>query len=173
MTRLIIAGGGLAGCLAALALGRRRPEIEILLIEQGDAFGGNHTWSFFDTDVADEDLWVLDGIASHRWTDHELRFPNRRRSIDIGYNSIRSDALDEAMREAFSPEQAFLGRRIQSVSPISVTLEGGDTIEADAVIDARGPSALPGLDLGWQKFVGLICRFRTAHGVTRPVIMRL
>ena len=97
MTRLVIAGGGLAGCLTALALAKRRLEIEVLLIEQGEAFGGNHTWSFFDTDVADEDRWVLDGIGSHHWTDHELRFPSRHRSIDIGYNSIRSVALDEAM----------------------------------------------------------------------------
>jgi len=171
MTRLVIAGGGLAGCLTALALAKRRLEIEVLLIEQGEAFGGNHTWSFFDTDVADEDRWVLDGIGSHHWTDHELRFPSRHRSIDIGYNSIRSVALDEAMRKAFRPKQALLRRRIQAVSPTAVMLEGGDAIEADAVIDARGPSTTPGLDLGWQKFVGLTCRFCTPHGVTKPVIM--
>ena len=32
--RLIIAGGGLAGCLAALALAKARPEVELLLIEE-------------------------------------------------------------------------------------------------------------------------------------------
>ena len=49
--RLVIAGGGLAGCLAALAMARLRPEVAIMLVEAGEAFGGNHIWSFFDADV--------------------------------------------------------------------------------------------------------------------------
>ena len=48
---LIIVGGGLAGCLAALCLAQRRPDIPLLLLESGASFGGNHTWSFFDSDV--------------------------------------------------------------------------------------------------------------------------
>ena len=48
---ILLIGGGLAGCLAALALARLRPEAEILLLEQSESFGGNHIWSFFDADV--------------------------------------------------------------------------------------------------------------------------
>ena len=64
-----------------MALAKRRPDVDILLVEQGEVFGGNHTWSFFDTDVADSNRWVLDGIAAHRWPEHEVRFPKRRRTI--------------------------------------------------------------------------------------------
>ena len=39
------------------------------------------------------------------------------------------------------------------------------------MIDARGAGPLPGLDLAWQKFVGLTYRFDRPHGVERPVIM--
>ena len=49
---LIIVGGGLAGSLAALAIAEARPDVPLLLIEAGDRFGGNHTWSYFDGDVS-------------------------------------------------------------------------------------------------------------------------
>ena len=52
---LIIAGGGLAGSLLALAMAERRPDVPLMLIEAGETFGGNHLWSFFDSDVDPED----------------------------------------------------------------------------------------------------------------------
>ena len=171
MTRLIIAGGGLAGCLSAMAVARRRPDVDVLLVEQGEKFGGNHTWSFFDTDVAQEDRWVLEGISASHWNDHQLRFPKRSRTIAIGYNSIRSEALDAAARATLRPDQYRLASRIERVRPTSLTLEGGEKLQADAVIDARGPEPMPGLDLGWQKFVGLTYRFEQPHGISSPVIM--
>jgi lycopene beta-cyclase len=170
MTRLIIAGGGLAGSLAALALARRRPGVELLLLEQGATFGGNHTWSFFDTDVPEELRWVLDEVDAVRWPEHEVHFPDRSRTIPIGYNSIRSADLDRSVRRILSPDQYRLNSTIRAVGPSSVTFDG-ETISADGVIDARGPSAMRGLDLGWQKFVGRFYRFPRPHGVPRPVIM--
>ena len=171
MSRIIIAGGGLAGSLAALALAKRRPDVEFLLLEQGAAFGGNHTWSYFDTDVPPQNQWLLDGLAASHWPKHEVRFPNRHRTIAIGYNSIRSRNLDQALRETLRPDQYRLEARIASVGPTSVTLNVGETLEADAVLDARGPVAMPGLHLGWQKFVGRYYRFEQPHGVQLPVIM--
>ena len=100
-----------------------------------------------------------------------MRFPKRQRTIPIGYNSIRSSALDAAVRAVLTPEQYTLGRAIVSVGPTSINLEGGERIDADAVIDARGAGVISGLDLARQKFIGRICRFVGPHGVTRPVIM--
>jgi lycopene beta-cyclase len=171
MRRVIIAGGGLAGSLAALALAKRRPDLELLLLEQGAAFGGNHTWSFFDTDVPAESRWVLDGVAGSHWPKHDVRFPDRRRTIAIGYNSIRSRDLDAALRRTLRPEQYRLRARIVAVGPTSVTFEDGEVLEADGVLDARGPVTMAGLDLGWQKFVGRYFRFERPHGVQLPVIM--
>ena len=170
-TRLVIAGGGLAGGLAALALRKRKPDFEIVLVEQGEAFGGNHTWSFFDTDIAEDDRWIVDLIEHRHWPDHEIRFPARRRVIPIGYNSIRSESLDRAVRAAFAASNLRLGARIEALTPTSLKLEGGEHLSADAVIDARGPRELPGFDLGWQKFVGRYLRFPKPHGVERPMIM--
>ena len=171
MTRVIIAGGGLAGCLAALALAKRRADVELLLIEQNEAFGGNHVWSFFDTDVDDAHRWVLDGIEASHWPDHEVNFPRRARIIPVGYNSIRSAALDAQVRGSLDSSQYRLGRKIESVAPTSVVVQGGETFAADVVIDARGLGTMPGLELAWQKFVGRIYRFRAGHRVRRPVIM--
>ena len=171
MSRIIIAGGGLAGSLAALALARRRPDVEFLLLEQSAAFGGNHTWSYFDTDVPSESQWLLDGFAANHWPKHEVHFPNRHRTIAIGYNSIRSRNLDQALRETLRPDQYRLETRIATVGSTSVLLDGGETLEADGVVDARGPVAMPGLNLGWQKFVGRYYRFQRPHGVDLPVIM--
>ena len=171
MSRLIIAGGGLAGSLAAMAIARRRPDVELTLIEQGETFGGNHTWSWFDTDVAAEHDWVLERISARRWPDHEVRFPKRRRTIAIGYNSIRSPDLDTAVRATLSADQYRLGAEIVDIGADHVLLNGGERIDADGVLDARGSSSMLGQQLAWQKFVGRIYRFSSGHGVTRPVIM--
>ena len=170
-TRLIIAGGGLAGGLTALALSKRRPEIEILLVDQGQTFGGNHTWSFFDTDIDEADRWIVDLVEHRHWPEHEVRFPARQRVIPIGYNSIRSESLDRAVREALASSNLRLRARIEALTPTSVKLESGEQLHADAVIDARGRRQMPGFELGWQKFVGRYLRFPEPHGVARPMIM--
>ena len=169
--RLIIAGGGLAGCLAALALAERRPDVDLLVIEETKHFGGNHVWSFFDGDVAGRDLWLIEPLVGRRWSDHEVRFPNRLRTLDFGYNSVKSADLDLRMRSTLAPERWRLGSRIVELGPNHVTLASGERCEAEAVIDARGAGTRPKLDLAWQKFVGLTCRFERDHGVARPVIM--
>lgn len=169
--KLIIAGGGLAGGLAALALAERRPDVDFLLVEEGDRFGGNHVWSFFDGDVAGPDRWLIEPLAARRWGDHEVRFPNRRRTLGFGYNSVRSADLDALIRARLAPERYRLRSRIAEVGPDHVDLADGERLAASAVIDARGPGPHPGLDLAWQKFVGLTCRFAGPHGVDRPVIM--
>ncbi len=169
--QLIIAGGGLSGSLAALALAERRPDVSFLLIEQGQSFGGNHVWSFFDSDVAPEQRWLVDPLVTGRWPDHEVSFPKRSRRIALGYNSITSECLDRLVRRRLRPDQYQLGQRIVDLGDHHLTLDGGERIEARGIIDARGVSALEGLDLGWQKFVGRTYRFERAHRSSRPVIM--
>jgi len=169
--RVIIAGGGLAGCLAALALAERRPDVSFLLVEEGSRFGGNHIWSFFDGDVDDDEHWLIEPLVARRWREHEVRFPRRLRTLGFGYNSVRSADLDARVRSRLSRGQYCLGSRIVDLGPGHVTLEGGERIEGAAVIDARGAVPPAGLDLAWQKFVGLTCRFPAPHGVERPVIM--
>ena len=170
MTSIIICGGGLAGGLAAIALAKRRPELDLLLIEQDESFGGNHIWSFFDSDIAAGSGWIVDQVARRRWPDHEVRFPRRERRIPVGYTSIRSTDLDCAVRSALGNRQYRLGANVTEVGPGHVIVDG-KRIEAGCVIDARGPGPMTGIELGWQKFVGRVYRFPALHQVTRPVVM--
>jgi lycopene beta-cyclase len=168
---LVIAGGGLAGCLAALALAERRPDVPLLLLEQERGFGGNHIWSFFDSDVAPEDRWLIEPLVACRWPDHEILFPARQRRIGIGYNSVTSASLDRHVQARLRPNQYRLGCSIAELASDSVTLVGGERIAAKGVIDARGGLLAEGLDLAWQKFVGRTYSVPKGHGSTRPLIM--
>ena len=151
---LLIAGGGLSGCLAALAMAKARPEIPILLVEEGESFGGSRLWSFFDGDVADEDCWIVDPLVGHRWQGYYVAFPEHSRKLKAGYNAIRSADLDRIVRETLRPDQYRLGTKIAAVRENELLLLGGEKIRADGAIDARGAANLSMLDLGWRKFVG-------------------
>ncbi|HEV2748060.1 MAG TPA: lycopene beta-cyclase CrtY [Allosphingosinicella sp.] len=168
---LLIAGGGLAGSLAALAMARTRPEVPILLVEEGESFGGDHIWSFFDSDVEQADRWLVEPLVSHQWQGYYVAFPGHSRKLKSGYASLRSTDLDRMVRETLRPDQYRLGTRIVAVRANELVLVGGEKIKADGAIDARGAANLSMLDLGWQKFVGREYAFAAPHGVDRPVIM--
>ena len=166
-----IAGGGLAGGLIALALAARRPELAVVIVEEGAAIGGNHIWSFFDSDVEPEDRWLIDPIVAHGWQGYHVLFPKRRRRLAQSYASVHSELLDAAVRAALPAECVRTKCRILGVGPAALVLEDGTRIEAGGVIDARGAADLSLLDLGWQKFVGQVVRLDAPHGLERPVVM--
>jgi lycopene beta-cyclase len=168
---LLIAGGGLAGSLAALAMAKLRPEVPILLVEEGESFGGNHIWSFFDEDVEDTDRSLIEPVISHRWQGYYVAFPEHSRKLKAAYNSVRSEQLDAYVRQTLRPDQYRLGTKVVAVRDRELVLVGGEKIKADGAIDARGAANLSMLDLGWQKFVGREYRFAQPHKVDRPVIM--
>lgn len=168
---LLIAGGGLAGSLAALAMAKLRPEVPILLVEEGESFGGNHLWSFFDEDVDEADRPLVEPLIAHRWQGYYVAFPEHSRKLKAGYNSVRSDDLDRLVRETLRPDQYRLGTKVVAARDKELVLLGGEKIKADGVIDARGAANLSMLDLGWQKFVGREYRFDKPHQVDKPVIM--
>ena len=152
---LIIVGGGLAGSLAALAMARAQPGRPLLLLEAGAVFGGNHTWSFFDGDVPDGAAGLVAELAPVRWPRHRVFFPGRGRELALAYNAVESPALDRLVRRALPAGVWRTGCDVRAIAPDSVVLADGTAIAACGVIDARGPRAMPGLDLGWQKFVGI------------------
>ena len=168
---LIIVGGGLAGSLAALAIAARRPDVPLLLVEAGDCFGGNHVWSYFDGDVAGDELALVEAMQPIRWPSHTVRFPGRNRALGVGYNSVHSSGLDALVRERLSPSQWKLGAAVSAIAADEITLADGTRIAASGVIDARGPDGpMPGIELAWQKFVGVEYD-APGHGLEAPIIM--
>lgn len=166
-----IAGGGLAGGLISLALQELRPELDIALIEADDQFGGNHIWSFFDSDIDPEDKWLVDPLISCHWDSYDVHFPDYSRSIANGYNSIESANLDRLLREKLPKTSLKTGKKISKISDGLVKIGNGEDIAAKAVIDVRGGGNIDALECGWQKFFGQMLKLREPHGLDRPVIM--
>lgn len=161
---VVIVGGGLAGALGALRLAERRPEIPVLLLEGGARFGGDHTWSFFDSDVPAGSKDLVSALKPVRWPRHRVHFTNRERELPVAYNSVQSSSLDELVKTRLPQTAWRLNAKVASLTAESVTLTTGEQIAASAVIDARGPQGpMPGLELGWQKFVGIEFQARAAE----------
>jgi lycopene beta-cyclase len=167
---IIFAGGGLAATLAAYRLVQTRPDLRILVVEAGGTLGGNHTWSFHDTDVTREaHEWIAPFVA-HRWPAQEVRFPLHSRIIPVGYNTIFSETLHQAA-SALLKDRVLFGRKVRHLNRSQVVLDNGDTLDAACVVDARGFSGELPLTLAYQKFVGLEVRLKQPHGQTHPIIM--
>lgn len=166
---IAIVGGGLAGGLAALALAAKRPDLDVRLIESG-TIGGNHIWSFFDSDVIASDTWLVAPLITQHWDSYDVAFPAHARTIATGYNSITGEALAEAVAAAMPVSHIFEQRAIV-IAPDHVLLADQSRLDARHVIDARGGGDSKALICGWQKFVGQMLTVAGGHGLTRPTVM--
>lgn len=171
-TEIAIVGGGLAGGLIALALRRLRPEISAVLIEQGKMLGGNHRWSWFDSDLAEPGSTALmAGFRTADWHGYGVRFPAYQRQLGSQYRSLASLDFDARLRRELSQESIYTGCGVAALDGQSVTLDSGARISARVVIDCRGAVPSAHLRGGWQVFMGRHIRTRRPHGVARPTIM--
>jgi len=170
MYDVILAGGGLANGLIAWRLRTLRPGVRVLLLEGGERLGGNHTWSFHDSDVdAAQRAWLAPLISAH-WPRYDVRFPDLARTLESGYASIASEQFADVVGAALG-SALRTGVRIRTVTPTSVTLEDGTVFDAHAVIDGRGARPSRHLALGYQTFLGQEVRLAAPHGLSAPVIM--
>ena len=167
---ILFAGGGLASSLAAYRIAQTRPDVRLCIVERGKTLGGNHTWSFHDTDVLPDQRRWIDPFITAQWPRQEVRFPRRHRVLDIGYNSIHSDRLHEVAGAKLGAS-VLTDATIAELKPDGAVLSDGRTISAGCVIDGRGQQRTGALILGFQKFVGREVRTTRPHGVDTPVIM--
>ncbi|MET0375301.1 MAG: lycopene beta-cyclase CrtY [Rhizorhabdus sp.] len=168
---LAIIGGGLSGGLIAMAARRAQPDRRILLIEAAPSLGGNHLWSFIDSDVGPAEKALLQPLVNYGWREFSVVFPRYKRALPQPFYSIRSDRFDEALRQAMPAESILTGRRAAGVSPDGVVLEDGTMIAAHGVVDARGPADLSLLDLHYRKFVGYELTLDGPHSVRRATLI--
>ncbi|MDT8760375.1 lycopene beta-cyclase CrtY [Sphingomonas psychrotolerans] len=168
---LAIVGGGLAGGLIARAVHQRHPDAQIRLIEGGAHLGGNHLWSFFASDVAPADRWLVSPLISHGWTRYDVAFPGHARTLKSPYYSIESRRFEREMLAALPAQAILRKRRVIEVNSTQVLLADGDRVEAQGVIDCRGTGDLSALELGWQKFLGRELALTRPHDLERPVVM--
>jgi lycopene beta-cyclase len=167
---LILAGGGLANGLIAWRLRTEQPGLRILLLEQDERLGGNHTWSFHDSDLsAAQRAWIAP-LVSCRWPRYDVVFPEHARTLEGAYASIASGDFARVIEAALGPALR-LRARIAAITPTSVELDGGELLQARAVIDGRGMRASSRLALGCQTFLGQEVLLAAPHGLRAPIIM--
>jgi lycopene beta-cyclase len=167
---VIFAGGGLASCLTAYRLRQRHPHLKLLILEGASSLGGNHTWSFFPTDLEPAQLDWVDPLVLHRWSSYEVRFPDLKRTLTSGYCSTNSEYFHTFMMGALG-DCVQLRASVESLSADGVHIAGGEKVRGRCVIDGRGPESSPHLMLGFQKFTGQVLDLVEEHGLNGPVIM--
>ena len=111
----------------------------MLILEGGSSLGGNHTWSFFPTDLNSEQLDWIEPLILHRWSTYEVRFPDLRRTLGTGYCSTNSDFFHTFMMGALG-DCVQLRAPVEALEPDRVQIAGGETLSARGVIDGRGRS---------------------------------
>ena len=167
---LILAGGGLANCLIAYRLHQLRPQLRVLVIEQGARLGGSHTWCFHHGDLhAAQHAWVAPFIE-HSWPYYDVRFAQFERRLEGGYYCF-TDARLHALLCAALGDKVVLETSLDVVATDHVITQAGQRYDAPAVIDGRGILHDSSLALGYQKFVGLVLEFAQPHGLQGPVLM--
>ncbi|ENA36625.1 MULTISPECIES: lycopene beta-cyclase CrtY [Pseudomonas] len=167
---LILAGGGLANGLIALKLRQTRPELRILLIEQGDRLGGNHTWSFHEPDLTTEQHAWIEPLVAHRWARYQVFFPGLERTLSSGYASISAERFHDVLMERLS-DSVRLNATVSALGPTEVRFANGEAFQAAAVLDGRGHRPSPHMGLGFQKFLGQELQLAQPHGLSGPIIM--
>ena len=167
---VIVVGGGLSGCLAAWWLKRRAPALDVQLVERSPSLGGNHTWSFFASDLTAEEHERVAPFVAHAWPAYRVRFPRHERTLTTGYRSITSRRLADVVTAELGA-CVRTGVDVTSVGPDHVAIGSGDTLEAACVIDARGAAPPPSLAVGFQKFLGCELQLEAPHGEELPMIM--
>ena len=172
MFDVVIVGGGLSGGLTALALNKARPNFRIAVIEAGKTIGGNHRWSWFDSDLDDAGRDLLEPIRKTEWSKgYDVSFPKLKRTLHTGYTSMSSVDFHEGIVRTLPPEALYLGRKATQIDADGVTLDDGTRLDARLVVDARNFQPSEHLRGGWQVFMGRQMRLDEPHGEEHPMIM--
>jgi len=166
---LLIAGGGLAGSLAALAMARQRPEVPMLLVGEGESAGGAGTFLVLDEALGEAGRALLAPLAVHSWDGFYALLPGRARKLRLRCHAVAASAIDAAVRESLRPEQLRLGARIVAVREDSILLAGGETIGGTGALDARGWAHQTTLELGWRHGVARTLALPVPHRLDLPV----
>jgi|GEM_PF-15092 len=171
----VLVGGGLQNALVAFLLSRLKHDARVVLIESAPRLGGNHTWSFHDSDLDPQARALIQPMIVRTWPRYTVCFPGLQREVSQPYSSVSSERLHEVLSsEAESNPNLTLqlGKRVTRIAPGNVETAEGDTWQAPVVVDARGPEHTADSQvLGYQKFVGIEYQVEPASNLVDPLLM--
>ena len=167
--RVVIVGGGLTGCLIALALNAIDPGCDFLLIEQSSRLGGRDIPPFFASDVADEDrAMLLDDIIVSQWPLYYVATPDFCGEKQGCVALVDPLQLHAEIFARISASKIMLGIEVVAVEGRRVLSTFG-AHEADTVIDARPhPASYDRNDLHLSTFD---VAFKAEHPLPFPVLI--
>jgi lycopene beta-cyclase len=168
---ILIAGGGLAGSLAALAMARHRPDIPLLIVEERETFGGDSYRGFADAEFGQDGAELIGPLAIDRWPGFYAAFSGFSRKLNIEQGGFGAEDVHRAMIATLAPKNYRLGTKVVAVREDALVLDGGETIKAEGAIDARGPTNMSALELLYEARLEHDYRFKAPHRVDRPVLI--
>jgi len=174
-TDYILVGGGLQSGLMALAICHHQPNAHWIIIEQQEKLAGNHTWSFHETDLANECAPWADPIAEHRWPRYQIRVGGRVRTVEIPYRTCSSSHFEKVV--TCTAQQArgeiLTHTTVADVEKNCVVLGDGRRLDAAVVIDNRGPAPRNAGTFagGFQKFWGFELELNQDWPHANPIVM--
>lgn len=169
----VLVGGGLQNALVAEALLATRPGVRVALLERNRTLGGNHTWCFHAADVPAEAMpWVAPFVVQ-RWDRYTVEFPGLSRTVESPYAAVTSEQLATVVmnRARTSGLTVMLDAAATRIEPCRVALASGGVLEAEVVIDARGPDFVHATVAGFQKFLGLELEVPRGSAPAHPLLM--
>ena len=168
---ILIAGGGLAGTLAALAMARHRPDVPLMIIEEAETFGGTGIRTFSAAELGADGAALIGAEALARWPGIYLSFPGMNRNLRIDWSGFGAVDLHRALVETLDAKQYRLGTKVVAVREDALVLDGGEEIRAESAIDARGATNLSMLELLYEARLEREYVLAAPHRVDRPVLI--
>lgn len=169
---LLIAGGGVAGCFAALAMARLRPEEAMVLVGEEVRFGGGNGMLVLDAGLAPEERELLGPVAARRWDACYVALPSRSRKLRLASHLVTTEAIHQAVADAL-PDRCARNAKVVAIRDDSLLLPGGESIAGTGALDARGWAQQTTLDIAWRHRTARTCRFADPHRVDLPVLADL
>lgn len=144
----------------------------LVLLEAGETLGGNHRWSWFESDLCPREAELMAPFPTAHWPlGTSVKFPDYQRALTAPYRSLASADFDATLRHLLPPDAILCSSRVAKLDGQGVTLSRGTRIAARAVVDCRDFPPSPHLTGGWQIFLGRHIRTTQPHGLDRPIIM--
>lgn len=168
---MAIAGGGLAGSLAALALAARRPDVPVTLVEERPRFGGERFRFAFEAELDQDSRALIDPLVEHRWPGFYVAFPGYARNLKAPMLGFAPEAVHGAVTAALRPQAYRLGTKVVAVRDDALVLDGGEEVRGKGAIDARGAANLSSLELLYEARLERVIALKAPHRLDRPLLI--